>query len=31
MLQELTEAPYGKGDFIFRKGDPPEYFDIVKE
>ena len=31
MLQELTEAYYGKGDFIFREGDPTEYFHIVKE
>jgi len=31
MRQELTEAHYGKGDFIFRKGDPTEYFHIVKE
>jgi len=31
MLQELTEAHYGKGDFIFREGDPAEYFHIVKE
>lgn len=30
MLQELTEAHYGKGDFIFREGDPTEYFHIVK-
>lgn len=29
--QELTEAYYSKGDFIFREGDPPEYFHIVKE
>jgi CRP/FNR family transcriptional regulator len=31
MLQELTEAHYGKGDFIFREGDPTEYFHIVKK
>jgi CRP/FNR family cyclic AMP-dependent transcriptional regulator len=31
MLQELTEAHYGKGDFIFRKSDPTEYFHIVKD
>lgn len=30
MLHELTEAHYGKGDFIFREGDPTEYFHIVK-
>lgn len=30
MLQELTDAHYGKGDFIFREGDPAEYFHIVK-
>jgi len=23
MRQELTETHYAKGDFIFRKGDPP--------
>lgn len=31
VLHELTEAHYGKGDFIFREGDPTEYFHIVKE
>jgi hypothetical protein len=31
MLQELTEAHYGKNDYIFREGDPTEYFHIVKE
>lgn len=31
MLLELTETRYGKGDFIFREGDPVEYFHIVKE
>lgn len=31
MLHELTEAHYGKGEFIFREGDPTEYFHIVKE
>ncbi len=31
MLDELTESRYGKGDFIFREGDPTEYFHIVKE
>jgi CRP/FNR family transcriptional regulator len=30
MLQELTEAHYSKGDFIFREGDPTEYVHIVK-
>lgn len=31
MINELTEARYGKGEFIFREGDPTEYFHIVKE
>ncbi len=31
MLGELFETRYGKGDFIFREGDPTEYFHIVKE
>ena len=31
MLHELTETHYGKGEFIFREGDPTEYFHIVKE
>jgi len=31
MLQELTETHYGKNDYIFREGDPTEYFHIVKE
>lgn len=31
VLHELTEARYGKGEFIFREGDPAEYFHIVKE
>ena len=31
VLKELTESRYGKGDFIFREGDPTEYFHIVKE
>jgi len=31
ILQELSEARYGKDDFIFREGDPTEYFHIVKE
>lgn len=30
MLRELTESHYGPGDFIFREGDPTEYFHIVK-
>jgi hypothetical protein len=30
MLQELTEAHYGKGDFTFQEGDPTEYFHIRK-
>jgi CRP-like cAMP-binding protein len=29
VLNELTESHYGKGDFIFREGDPTEYFHIV--
>jgi CRP/FNR family transcriptional regulator len=31
LLQELTETHYGKNDFIFREGEPTEYFHIVKE
>jgi CRP/FNR family transcriptional regulator len=31
VLHELTETHYGKGEFIFREGDPTEYFHIVKE
>ena len=31
VLRELTETQYGKGDLIFREGDPTEYFHIVKE
>ena len=28
---EVTESHYGKGQFIFREGDPANYFHIVKE
>ncbi|MBA3754377.1 MAG: cyclic nucleotide-binding domain-containing protein [Nitrospira sp.] len=31
VLGEMTEARYGKGQYIFREGDPTEYFHIVKE
>jgi len=31
ILLDLSETRYGKGDFIFREGDPTEYFHIVKE
>ena len=31
ILPELSENHYGKNDFIFREGDPTEYFHIVKE
>ena len=31
VLRDLTEAHYGKGDLIFREGDPTEYFHIVKK
>lgn len=31
LLQQLTEAEYGKGDVIFREGEPTQYFHIVKE
>ena len=31
ILLDLSEIRYGKGDFIFREGDPTEYFHIVKE
>ena len=30
-LEELTEAQYGKGDYIFRQGDPADYFHIVNK
>lgn len=28
-LEELTEAHYGRGQYIFRQGDPADYFHIV--
>jgi CRP/FNR family cyclic AMP-dependent transcriptional regulator len=31
LLRELTETHYGKNEYIFREGDPTEYFHIVKE
>ncbi|MCC2641011.1 MAG: putative Transcriptional regulator, Crp/Fnr family [Nitrospira sp.] len=31
VLSELTETRYGRGQYIFREGDPTEYFHIVKE
>lgn len=31
LVKELSEAHYGKDDFIFREGDRAEYFHIVKE
>src|SRR6478752_6967856 len=31
ILPELSETRYGKDDFIFREGDPTEYFHIGKE
>ena len=31
ILPQLSETRYGKDDFIFREGDPTEYFHIVKE
>ena len=31
VLGEMTETRYGKGQYIFREGDPAEYFHIVKE
>lgn len=31
VIGELTESRYGKNDFIFREGDPTDYFHIVKE
>lgn len=30
-LEELTEAHYGKGDYIFRQGDPADFFHIVNK
>jgi len=31
ILGELIETRYGKGQYIFREGDPTEYFHILKE
>lgn len=31
ILSEMKETRYGKGQYIFREGDPTEYFHIVKE
>ena len=31
VLGEMMETRYGKGQYIFREGDPTEYFHIVKE
>jgi CRP/FNR family transcriptional regulator, cyclic AMP receptor protein len=31
VLGEMTETRYEKGQYIFREGDPTEYFHIVKE
>lgn len=31
VLGELTETRYGKGQYIFREGDPTQYFHILKE
>ena len=31
ILHDLTESHYGKNEFIFREGEPTEYFHIVKE
>ncbi len=31
VLGNLTETRYGRGQYIFREGDPTEYFHIVKE
>jgi CRP/FNR family transcriptional regulator, cyclic AMP receptor protein len=31
MLTNLSEARYSKNEFIFREGDPTEYFHILKE
>lgn len=31
IASEVTEARYGKGEYIFREGDPADFFHIVKE
>ena len=31
MRQKLTETHYGKNDYIFREGNPTDYFPIVKD
>src|SRR5438094_1705144 len=31
IASEVTEAHYGKGEYIFREGDTADYFHIVKE
>lgn len=31
LLQDVQETPYRKGEYIFREGDPTEWFHIVKD
>ena len=31
LLKDIQEIPYRKGEYIFREGDPTEWFHIVKE
>ncbi|MFB3146508.1 MAG: cyclic nucleotide-binding domain-containing protein [Nitrospirales bacterium] len=31
LLTDIQETPYQKGEYIFREGDPTEWFHIVKE
>ena len=31
LLNDIHEAPYQKGEYIFREGDPTEWFHVVKE
>ncbi|MDA1304956.1 MAG: cyclic nucleotide-binding domain-containing protein, partial [Nitrospirae bacterium] len=31
LLNDVQEIPYKKGEYIFREGDPTEWFHIVKD